>query len=172
MTTTASPATNAFRLNAGDTFPTFEAPRVGGGTLTLPDELAGSWGVVLFTRGAWCSYCRTQLTDFQRHLTQLTEAGAKVISLSVDPEDAATENVASLGVTFPVAYGFDPEQAARTVGTYLSNGNDGHPTYTQATGFILTPTGQVAVAVYSSSAIGRLTAADTLGLITYAQKRG
>ena len=69
-----------------------------------------------------------------------------------------------------MAYGLDAQTIAAEVGNYLSDGSDGKPTYSQATGFILTPDGKVAVAVYSSNAIGRLNAADTLGLIKYAQQ--
>lgn len=159
---------NAFRLENGDRFPDLTARLVGGGTLSLPGDLAGSWGVVLFNRGHWCPFCRTQLRDFQRQLEQLGQVGGRVVSLSVDSEAEATAEVAEDKLGFPVAYGVDPSQAAATVGTYLSDGSDGHPVYTQATGFILTPDGTVAVAVYSSSAIGRLTAPDTVGLIKYA----
>lgn len=47
----AAPAANAFRLNNGDRFPALTARLLGGGTLHLPDDLAGRWGVVLFNRG-------------------------------------------------------------------------------------------------------------------------
>jgi hypothetical protein len=40
----------------------------------------------------------------------------------------------------------------------------------QATGFVLRPDGTVAVAVYSSTAIGRLVAADTINFLKYLQK--
>ena len=40
-------------LDSGDAFPNLEIQRVGGGTIVLPDELAGSYGVVLFYRGHW-----------------------------------------------------------------------------------------------------------------------
>jgi len=40
----------------------------------------------------------------------------------------------------------------------------------QATGFALKPDGTIAVSVYSSGAIGRLVAADTVNFIKYLQK--
>ncbi len=40
-------------LDSGDTFPHLEFDQVGGGTLRLPDDLAGDWGVVLLYRGHW-----------------------------------------------------------------------------------------------------------------------
>ena len=164
---TATQTANSFRLNNGDTFPHFSASQVGGGTINLPEDLAGSWGVVLFYRGHWCPYCRTQLSDFQKHAEQLAGLNAKIVAISVDPESEAQETVSKHGLTFPVGYGIDPKEAASTIGTYTSDGNDGHPMYTQATGFVLTPGGQVAVATYSSNAIGRLNAANVLGVIKY-----
>ena len=41
------------RLENSQQFVTIEAPRVGGEAMTLPDDLAGSWSVVLFYRGEW-----------------------------------------------------------------------------------------------------------------------
>ncbi len=170
MTTTSAPTTNAFRLNNGDTFPSLSANLVEGGTLNLPGDLEGSWGVVLFYRGDWCPFCRGQLGDFQRQLEGFAGVNAKVVALSVDAKADAEQTVNRHHLAFPVAYGLDAQTIAAEVGNYLSDGSDGKPTYSQATGFILTPDGKVAVAVYSSNAIGRLNAADTLGLIKYAQQ--
>lgn len=169
MTTTSAPTTNA-RLNNGDTFPALSADLVDGGTLNLPQDLAGSWGVVLFYRGDWCPFCRGQLSDFQKHLEQFAGVNAKVVALSVDAKADAEQTVNRHHLAFPVAYGLDAQAVAAEVGNYLSDGSDGKPTYSQATGFILAPDGKVAVAVYASNAIGRLNAADTLGLIKYAQQ--
>jgi len=40
-------------LDTGDPFPRIEIARVGGGEIVLPDDLGGSWGVVLFYRSHW-----------------------------------------------------------------------------------------------------------------------
>ncbi len=40
-------------LDGGDTFPQMTFSKVGGGELSLPGDLAGEWGVVLFYRGSW-----------------------------------------------------------------------------------------------------------------------
>src|SRR5205085_5270353 len=48
------------RLHNGERFPTITAPRVGGGEMTIPQDLAGRWAVLLFYRGHWCPYCRQQ----------------------------------------------------------------------------------------------------------------
>ncbi len=41
------------KLEAGETFPSVTMKLVGGGTVTLPDDLATQYGVVLFYRGHW-----------------------------------------------------------------------------------------------------------------------
>ena len=161
---------NAHRLNNGDPFPSLSAPLVGGGTLALPGDLAGSWSVVLFYRGHWCPFCRSQLTDFQKDQAAYAAEGVRVVALSVDAQEQAERTVQQRALGFPVAYGLDPQVVAQGVGTYLSDGRDGKPTYLQASGFVLDPAGRVVLALYSSGAVGRLNAADTLGLIKYARQ--
>lgn len=41
------------KLQNGDRFPSLTADRLDGTTMTLPDDLAGSWSLVLFYRGHW-----------------------------------------------------------------------------------------------------------------------
>ena len=41
------------RLNNGDRFPSVSGPTVGGGSLTIPEDLRQEWNVVLFYRGHW-----------------------------------------------------------------------------------------------------------------------
>jgi len=38
-------------LRNGEQFPTITASRMGGGEMTIPQDLAGRWAVVLFYRG-------------------------------------------------------------------------------------------------------------------------
>src|SRR6187399_3262034 len=53
----ASERNTVSRLHNGQHFPSLSLPAVGGGTVSLPDDLAGSFGVVLIYRGSWCPYC-------------------------------------------------------------------------------------------------------------------
>lgn len=41
-------------LHAGDRFPALTFNLHGWNAVSLPDAFAGSFGVVLFSRGAWC----------------------------------------------------------------------------------------------------------------------
>lgn len=41
------------RLENGQKFPTISVTTLKDGPLTIPDDLAGQWGVLLFYRGHW-----------------------------------------------------------------------------------------------------------------------
>ncbi len=144
-------------------FPSLEVPRVGGGALRLPDDLTGSYGVVLLYRGAWCPYCNAQLAAFGRAHTSLTDAGIAVAALSVDDEETSAALVAQRNLPFAVGHSADADEVASAVGAYVND----DPHYLQSTGFVLDPDGRVVTAVYSSAAIGRLMPDDVLGLVTY-----
>jgi peroxiredoxin len=151
----------------GQLFPTLTASRVGGGTMTIPQDLEGKWGIILFYRGHWCPYCRQQLIDFQRSRTELNEMGAEVVALSVDPLEKAQETVEKHHLLFPILYGLDAHEVAEKTGAVLNE----EPLFLQATGFLLQPDGKVALSVYSSGAIGRLVAADSIKLLKYLQQQ-
>ncbi len=68
---------------------------VGGGTISLPSDLAGSYRVVLFYRGSRCPYRNAQPTAFHRASDKLTEVGATVLALSVDDETTSAALVAN-----------------------------------------------------------------------------
>jgi len=151
------------RLENGQTFLTLQLPQVGGGTLSLPDDLAGAFGVVLVYRGAWCPYCNAQLSAFRRATESLDEAGVKVVALSVDDEQTSAGLVDKLRLPFPVGHSADADQVAKRLGCYVND----EPHYLQSTGFVLAPDGTVVTAVYSSGAIGRLMPEDVVGLVTH-----
>jgi len=154
------------QVGNGELFPTITASRVGGGEMTIPQDLEGRWATLLFYRGHWCPYCRQQLLDFQRTREQFNELGAEVVALSVDPLEQAQQTVERHGLSFPVLYRLDAHEVSQKIAAFVNE----DPLYLQATGFVLRPDGTVAVAVYSSGAIGRLVAADTLGFLKYLQK--
>jgi peroxiredoxin len=154
------------RLHNGDPFPSLSVPAVGGGTISLPDDLAGFYGIVLIYRGSWCPYCNAQLAGFSRATEALNGLGAKVVALSVDDEASAAAFVAKRSLAFPVGHSADAEKVAAATGAYTNE----DPQYLQSTGFVLAPDGTVLTAVYSSDAIGRLVADDVLGFIRYRQE--
>jgi peroxiredoxin len=150
-------------LRPADPFPPLTVALPGGDTLTVPDALAGGFGVVLFYRGSWCPYCNAQLRAFQRAGSGLAEVGARVVALSVDDEATTGELIARHGLTFPVGYSADARAIARATGAFVNE----DPLFVQSTGFVLDPEGRVVVSVYSSGAIGRLVPEDVIGMIRY-----
>src|SRR5262245_6211789 len=150
-------------LQPGTPFPSLSVAAVGGGRIALPDDLAGSWGVVLLYRGSWCPYCVAQLTAFERAAATLDEIGVRVIALSVDDATTSTALVEKLRLGFPVGYGADADAIAAITGAFVNAA----PKYLQSTGFILDPSGRVRLAVYSTGAIGRLVPDDVAGLVRY-----
>ena len=151
------------QLSNGDAFPAFSIAAAQGGAVSLPEALAGSYGVVLIYRGAWCPYCNAQLAGFARAASTLAELGVKIVALSVD--DLATTNalIEKLRLPFPVGYGANADRVAALTGAYV----DPERGHLQTTGFVLDPRGKVITAVYSSGAIGRLVADDVIGFVRY-----
>jgi peroxiredoxin len=87
----------------------------------------------------------------------------RVAALSVDTEEQAAGTVQRHDITFPVGYGADAHVVAEALQSYLHE----DPPYLESSGFVIDPTGNVAVAVYSSNAIGRLMPDDVRGLVRY-----
>jgi len=150
-------------LNPGDPFPRLTITTAGGQILTLPDALAGDFGVVLFYRGSWCPYCNAQLRAFERASQSLADNGIRVAALSVDDQETTSALVEKHKLTFPVGYGADARAVAGLTGAFVNP----DPVYLQSTGFVLDPAGNVVVSVYSSGAIGRLVPDDVVGLVRY-----
>ncbi len=150
-------------LSPGDLFPALTVLRAGDGSISLPRDLAGSFGIVVFYRGSWCPYCNAQLRGFQRATDSLTKVGAKVVALSVDDEATTAELIAKHGLTFPVGHSADAKAISEKTGAFV----DPDGGFLQSTGFILDPTGHVVISVYSSGAIGRLVPEDAVGMLRY-----
>jgi len=154
-------------LQNGQTFPTFDVPAVGGGTISIPRSLRGSYGVVLIYRGAWCPYCQAQLAGFQRASEKLAATGIKVVALSVDDEATTAGTVEKHKLSFPVGHSADVDKVAAITGAYTNE----TPRYLEATGFLLATDGRILNAVYSSGPLGRLVAEDVIGMVAYLKSK-
>lgn len=150
-------------LNTGQRFPQLEIAAVDGTTISLPNDLAGSYGAVLIYRGAWCPYCNAQLASFARAADEFAELGIKVIALSVDDEATSTALVNTHDLKFPVGHSANADDISAATGAFTND----DPHHLQSTGFVLAPDGSVLTAVYSTGAIGRLVPDDVAGLIRY-----
>ncbi len=153
-------------LKVGDKFPELTITTIDGQSLTLPDHLAGDYGVVLFFRGAWCPYCNAQLRAFQRAQDALADVGARVVALSVDDATTTKDLIEKHHLTFPVGHSADARAIATLTGAFINE----EPLHLQSTGFVLDPQGRVIVAAYSNGAIGRLVPEDVIGLLRYVRQ--
>jgi len=152
-------------LNNGDAFPKLTIAAVGGGAIVLPDAFAGSWGVVLIYRGAWCPFCNGQLAGFAAEKAALDGLGIKVVALSVDDEATSAATVAKNHLQFPVGHSANADAVAAATGAFVNL----NPHYLQPASFVLAPDGTVKGAVYATSAIGRMVAKDVVGFVGYLQ---
>lgn len=150
-------------LQNGQAFPALSVPALGGGALSLPDALRGSYGVVLVYRGAWCPYCNGQLAGFARAENALTQLGIRVAALSVDDEATSTALAEKRHWTFPLGYGADSDEGRG----HRRGFRPRRPALSRVHRIRPRPDGSVITAVYSSGAIGRLVAEDVIGLVRY-----
>jgi len=67
------------------------------------------------------------------------------------------------GITFPIAYGMNAEEASRITGAYY----DDNRQYVHATGFLIRPDNTIETVCYSSGTIGRFGAQDLLNLVKF-----
>lgn len=154
-------------LANGEELPSIEFDTVDGGHMSLPSDLEGSYAVVLGYRGSWCPYCNTQLASFQRRLPLLQEEGIEVVAFSADDLAHASETVEKHQITFPVGYGIDAEKTATLLKGYWNEGRRA----LESTNFLLRPTGEIEVAVYSSKVLGRLAVDDVLAYVRLLKSR-
>jgi peroxiredoxin len=147
-------------------FPDLELPAVGGGVLSLPGDLAGSYGVVLIYRGHWCPFCNEQMAAFASATEALAQAGIKVVAFSVDDEAATAEFVEKHRIPFKMGHSANVETVVGATGAYdMHHPVRGH--FLETTGFVLAPDGTIVNAVYSSRAIGRLVPGDVIRLVAF-----
>ena len=150
-------------LNNGDAFPKLTLKAVGGGEIALPAALAGSWGVVIIYRGAWCPFCNGQLASYAAEKAALDDLGVKVIALSVDDEATSAATVAKNHLRFPVGHSADAAAVSAAIGAFVN----ANPRFLQPASFVLAPDGTVKAAVYATSAIGRMMAKEVVGFVGY-----
>ena len=125
-------------LDAGDAFPDLKLRLLDGSEIQTKTGLKNPWNALLFYRGSWCPFCRTQLKSFQNGLGKLTAEGIGVLAISVDPLDKAKETQKETGAAFPIAYGVPVRETAEVIGAFYNAAPTHTAPYLQSTGFIRT----------------------------------
>lgn len=107
------------------------------------------------------------MADFQNKADDFRAAGIRLLAASVDAQDDASKIVRELQLSYPIGYGLSAEEVGASTGAYYEPDKK----YLHATGFIISPEGNVAAAVYSTGAAGRYTAGDALDVATALSKK-
>jgi len=108
------------------------------------------------------------LAAFQAEQPALHAAAIATVVASTDDREHAAATVERHGLAFPVGYGLPLHETAALLGAYFEE----RRSILHATGFVLRPGGVIAVAQYSSGAIGRLVAGDVIRLVETLRSRG
>lgn len=106
------------------------------------------------------------MADFQSKLGTIRGLGAKVVAMSTDSEEDARGTVDDLDIDYPVGYDLDRDAVSEAIGAYTND----DPPHLQPADFVLSPDGTIALAVYSSGAVGRLHADEAVEEIEFLQK--
>jgi peroxiredoxin len=103
------------------------------------------------------------LADFQFSLNNFQADGVQIIAASSDPIEKAKKLAEDLIIAYPLAYGLDFEDVSRVTGCFYEKERK----FSHPLDVVLRPDKTIAVASYSSGAIGRFGAQETLRLIRF-----
>lgn len=164
------------RLTPTETAPTLSLPLTGGGStddLALGRGTDGRFTLVVFFRGLHCPVCRKQLSEIERRIDDLGEAGVgRVVAVSMETPERSAQLVEQWHLSnLKVAYGLD-EASARTWGLFVSTAiKDGEaPVFNEPGMFVLDDDGTVFWSNVSSMPFGRPTVDDVLAGLQFVQK--
>lgn len=89
-------------LATGGYAPMFNATDSEGNTVNLKESLEKGPVVLMFFRGAWCSYCNRYMHRVQDSLEMITSQGAQVIAITPELLQGAKESKEKFEVNFHV----------------------------------------------------------------------
>ncbi|MYM61570.1 redoxin domain-containing protein [Vibrio tetraodonis] len=109
------------KLKAGDTFPNIQVATLDGQLVTL-GQAAGdaNWQAVFVYRGKHCPLCTKYLNEIETYRQAFLDAGVDIIAVSADSKEQLEQQLSSLTISFPIAYGLS-EQQMKTLGLYISH---------------------------------------------------
>ncbi|MGE3384731.1 MAG: peroxiredoxin-like family protein [Pyrinomonadaceae bacterium] len=76
-------------LNVGAKMPSFSLKDGSGKMVSSKDLLKQGNLVIVFYRGDWCPFCNLYLRSLQKRLTDISDAGGKLVAISVENPDAS-----------------------------------------------------------------------------------
>jgi peroxiredoxin len=140
-------------IEEGDRAPSFELPSTTGGETSLEAMVDRGTVVVLFNRGAWCSYCAEQLQTFSTLEYDLwRNHDTTVLGISGDAVPAHRQMQDRFGLSVPLLSDRSLAVSEEWVGI---EENDAHGDIPYAATFIVDPDGVVQYAHHADDASDR-----------------
>jgi peroxiredoxin len=94
-------------LKAGSPFPDFALPNDAGRIITRSALLENGPAVVVFDRGAWCTYCTVVLGELAQLAPAIRAAGASIVAITPDAIGGGARIKEQCGIDFDVLADLD-----------------------------------------------------------------
>ena len=94
-------------IKVGEKAPDFILKNAFGKEVNLKDELKKGPVVLVFYRGAWCTFCNMHLHVLQKSLPQFRRYGAQLITITPQTPDKSAEQIKKDGYPFEVLSDID-----------------------------------------------------------------
>lgn len=94
-------------LSVGTKIENFSAVDQDNKLFSLDKQLEKGKVIVIFYRGHWCPICKRHLSDLQDSLALIQAKGVKVIAISPEKPEYASETVENTGANFTLLYDQD-----------------------------------------------------------------
>lgn len=89
-------------LKVGEKAPAIIGIDQNGKNISLKDILKNGEAVVIFYRGQWCPYCNKQLSHLNDSLSNISDKGATVITITPETFDNIKKTVSKTKATFSI----------------------------------------------------------------------
>jgi len=94
-------------IKTGDRAPGFDLPELAGDRVQLSDALQNGSVVVTFYRGAWCPYCNLEMLALQQALSDIEQAGGRLLAITPELPEHADQTREQCGITFSLLHDRD-----------------------------------------------------------------
>ena len=167
--------THTQKLIPGLPAPRFEAMTTAGNRWALGMSEKTKLTLLIFYRGSFCSYCRTNLQDFDAHADEFSKRGVEVVFVSADDEVQARFAVDSWDVKkLGVCYGASVQQM-KEWGLFMSAGSSAmkQPEVFSEPGLFLVKDDMTLLyQVLNSAPFGRPSAGDMIAMLDFMESKG
>ncbi len=108
------------KFKAGDPFPKFTLPAVGGGSIKVGEPQGGNdWQMVVVYRGKHCPMCARYLAKLEQLQSKFFSLKVDILTVSGDSKEKAEHQVKEGHLTMPVAFDLSLDHM-RELGLYIS----------------------------------------------------